>query len=62
MIDVFRTGQGKTLRVEEADDGGLRVEILKDGIWSPAPRGMIGLRLSKDTHHLTPAEVLALPI
>lgn len=57
----FRTELGKTLRVEEDGEGALRVDILKDGMWSEAPRGMIGLRLAKGTHRLTPAEILALP-
>ena len=35
----FRTERGKTLRVEEDSEGALRVDILKDGMWSQAPRG-----------------------
>jgi hypothetical protein len=61
MRDFFRTQQGKTLRVEESDDGMLTVEILKDGVWEPAPRGMIGLRLAKTTRHLTATEIAKLP-
>jgi hypothetical protein len=61
VIDFFRTEFGKTLRIKESEDGTLRVDILKDGIWTVAPRGMIGLRLSKSTRRLTPREVLALP-
>jgi hypothetical protein len=57
----FRTALGKTLRVEEDSEGALRVDILKDGVWSQAPRGMIGLRLDNGTRGLTPAEILALP-
>ena len=59
--DFFRTELGKTLRVEQDSDGALRVDILKDGVWSEAPRGMIGLRLSHGTHRLTPKEIVALP-
>jgi hypothetical protein len=59
--DYFRTELGKTIRVEEDSDGALRVDMLKDGTWSEAPRGMIGLRLSESTHRLTPKEILALP-
>jgi hypothetical protein len=62
VTDFFRTELGKTLRIDESDDGALRVEILKEGMWMPAPRGMIGLRLSKSTRRLTPREVLALPV
>ena len=61
MRDFFRTQQGKTLRVEESEDGMLTVEILKDGVWEPAPRGMIGLRLAKTTHRLSATEVAKLP-
>jgi hypothetical protein len=53
---------GKTLRVDESDEGALSVDILKDGIWSTAPWGMIGLRLSPGSRSLTAAEVLALPL
>lgn len=59
--DFFRTELGKTIRVEEESDGALRVDVLKDGTWSQAPRGMIGLRLCHTTRKLTPREILALP-
>lgn len=61
MIEYVRTELGKTLRIEESEDGALRVEILKEGVWASAPRGMIGLRLSNSTRRLTPREILALP-
>jgi hypothetical protein len=57
----FRTELGKTLRVDESDEGALSIDILKDGIWSEAPRGMIGLRLSPSSRSLTASEILALP-
>ena len=57
----FRTEQGKTLRVREDPEGTLKIDILKDGDWSEAPRGMIGLRLSPGSRDLTPAEISALP-
>lgn len=57
----FRTELGKTLRVEQDSEGALRADILKDGMWSEAPRGMIGLRLDNGTRSLSPAEILALP-
>ena len=60
--EFFRTEMGKTLRVDESDEGALSVDILKDGIWSTAPWGMIGLRLSPGSRSLTAAEVLALPL
>ena len=62
MREFFRTELGKTLRIEESDEGALRIEILKEGVWASAPRGMIGLRLAPSTRRLTAAEVLALPL
>jgi hypothetical protein len=59
--EFFRTAMGKTLRVEESDEGQLRVEILKDGAWIEAPRGMIGLRLAPGTKRLTQREISRLP-
>jgi hypothetical protein len=35
---------------------------VKDGVWSEAPWGMIGLRLSPESRVLTAAEILALPL
>ena len=59
--NFFRTELGKTLRVDETDEGAISVDILKDGMWSEAPRGMIGLRLSPGSRGLTTSEILALP-
>jgi len=60
--EFFRTELGKTLRVDESDEGALSIDILKEGIWSEAPRGMIGLRLSPGSRRLTASEILALPL
>ncbi len=60
--DFFRTAEGTILRVEEDHEGALRVDRLKEGVWSQAPRGMIGLRLSSSSRRLTAAEILALPL
>lgn len=60
--EFFRTDLGKTLRVDESDEGELSVDVLKDGVWSEAPYGMIGLRLSPGSRSLTAAEILALPL
>lgn len=57
----YRTAQGKTLRIAETEDGMLSVEVLKDGEWTTAPLGMIGLRLSPATRRLKASEVKALP-
>ena len=59
--NFFQTELGKTLRIDETDEGAISVDILKDGVWSEAPRGMIGLRLSPGSRGLTSAEILALP-
>jgi hypothetical protein len=60
-VDFYRTGEGKTLRIGESDDGMLSVEILKDGAWTAAPLGMIGLRLSPETRRLKASEIKTLP-
>lgn len=52
---------GKTLRVEESDDGMLTVKVLKDGAWADAPLGMVGLRLSPTTRQLSAREISNLP-
>jgi hypothetical protein len=61
MSAVYRTQRGLILRVIEANDGGLRVEILKDGVWVAARIGMVGLRLSPSTTRLTNSEIRGLP-
>jgi hypothetical protein len=60
--DFFRTETGTILRVEEDHEGALRVDRLEEGVWSQAPRGMIGLRLSSGSRNLTAPEILALPL
>lgn len=62
ITEFFRTELGKTLRVEESDEGALSIEILRDGVWAEAPRGMIGLRLAPSSRSLTAGEILALPV
>jgi hypothetical protein len=61
VTEFYRTERGITLRVTTSDDGGLNVQLLKDGIWAPAPVGMMGLRLSPGTRRLRASEVKALP-
>jgi hypothetical protein len=58
---VYRTVLGTTLRVEESDDGMLSVKVLKDGAWTDAPIGMVGLRLAPTTRRLTAREINTLP-
>jgi hypothetical protein len=59
--DVYRTEQGRVWRIIRADDGGMRVELLKNDEWVPGPIGMAGLRLSRSTTQLTQAAIRALP-
>jgi hypothetical protein len=48
-------------RVTGPPDGGLRVEVLKDGVWTPGRIGMVGLRLQPTTRRLSESATLALP-
>jgi len=57
---VYRN-TGTIFRVTETDEGGLRVEILKDGAWVPGRIGMVGLRLEHSTTILSAAAVRGLP-
>ena len=52
---------GTIFRVTETDEGGLRVEILKDGAWVPGRIGMVGLRLNDSTTKLNAAAIRLLP-
>lgn len=58
---VYRTERGLIWRVIEAEDGGLKVELLKGAEWVAGRIGMVGLRLSPSTTALTPEEIRALP-
>ena len=58
---VYRTEQGRTLRISESDEGALRVEILEQGAWSTGPVRLAGLRLSSTTRKVTGAELRSLP-
>lgn len=60
-VRVYRTEGGVILRVTEADDGGLKVELLDGDAWVAGRIGMVGLRLSPSTTTLTAAETRALP-
>jgi hypothetical protein len=61
MAAVYRTERGLILRVIQANDGGLKVEMLKDGAWVAGRIGMVGLRLSPSTIRLTRSETKGLP-
>jgi len=58
---VYRTEEGRTLRITESDEGALKVELLEHDVWIAGPVGMVGLRLSPTTTRLTRVEVRALP-
>lgn len=58
---VYRTEQGRTLRIMVAEDGALSVQILEGDAWVPASVRMAGLRLSPTTRRLTATEIAALP-
>jgi hypothetical protein len=59
--DVYRSEQGRVWRIVHADDGGMRVELLKNEEWVPGPIGMAGLRLRPSTTQLSAAAIRALP-
>jgi hypothetical protein len=49
------------MRVIEASDGGIKVEVLDEGAWVAGRIGMVGLRLSPSTTVLTARETKKLP-
>ncbi|MFN2589851.1 MAG: hypothetical protein ABR518_03685 [Actinomycetota bacterium] len=58
---VYRTEMGTILRITVSAEGGLKVEVLKDGAWTPGRIGMAGLRLAHSTTELGPEAILQLP-
>jgi hypothetical protein len=58
---VYRTDLGMIFRVTETIEGGLRVEVLEDGTWTPGRVGMVGLRLAPSTTKLKAAAIQQLP-
>lgn len=58
---VYRTREGRTLRIRVAEDGAISVQILRGDEWLPASVRMAGLRLSPTTRKLTATEIAALP-
>jgi hypothetical protein len=59
---VYRTGPGMIFRVTETDEGGLKVDVLKEGAWVPGRIGMVGLRLASSTTALRPSALRELPV
>jgi len=58
---IYRTDLGLIFRVTETIEGGLKVEILQDGVWVPGRIGMVGLRLAPSTTKLGRSAVDQLP-
>ncbi|MFB3738125.1 MAG: hypothetical protein ACE14W_04070 [Candidatus Velamenicoccus archaeovorus] len=58
---VYRTEQGRTIRITESDDGGLRVEQLEGEGWVQTSTRLAGLRLSPSTSKLSAKQVANLP-
>jgi hypothetical protein len=49
-------------RIADSVEGGLKVEVLKDGAWGPGRIGMVGLRLESSTRKLSASATEKLPI
>ena len=58
---VYRTESGTIWRLVFTEDGGLRVELLRNETWVPGPIAMAGLRLSRTVTRLSAAAVRKLP-
>jgi hypothetical protein len=58
---VYRTDLGLIFRVTETVEGGLKVEVLRDGVWTAGRIGLVGLRLDPSTRKLAPSAILRLP-
>jgi len=58
---VYKTDSGMVFRVGVTAERGLKVEVLRDGIWEAGRIGMVGLRLSPTTRTLTEKAIRALP-
>jgi hypothetical protein len=61
IMGVYRTARGTILRIVATDGGSMRVEVLKNEIWTPGPIAMAGLRLSPSVKALTAAAISKLP-
>ncbi len=58
---VYRTEAGLIFRVTDTVEAGLKIEVLKNGIWVPGRIGMVGLRLAASTTELGEKAILDLP-
>ncbi len=48
-------------RVTDTVEAGLKIEVLKNGVWVPGRIGMVGLRLESSTTELGHKAILDLP-
>jgi len=58
---IYRTQEGRTLRISLAEDGAISVQILEEDTWVPASVRMAGLRLAPTTRRLSAREIARLP-
>ncbi len=58
---MYRTEAGMIFRVTDTVEAGLKIEILKNGVWVPGRIGMVGLRLAASTTELGQKAILDLP-
>ena len=58
---VYKTESGMVFRVGVTAERGLKVEVLRDGVWEAGRIGMVGLRLSPTTKMLTEKAIRSLP-
>ena len=56
-LGVYRTSQGMIFRLADSVEGGLKVEVLKEGAWVPGRIAMFGLRLEPSTTNLSAAAI-----
>lgn len=59
--NVYQAESGLIFRVIESVEGGIKVELFKEGAWVPGRIGMAGLRLSASTTLLGPNPDLEVP-
>jgi hypothetical protein len=58
---VYKTDLGMIFRITETVEGGLKVEVLKEGDWIPGRIGLVGLRLAPSTTMLSASAIRKLP-
>ena len=58
---VYQTAGGMIFRVTDTVEAGLKIEVLKNGVWVQGRIGMVGLRLEDSTTELKEKAILELP-